>query len=293
MPLLICLDADTLVDDQYLPAIEYYFSENNAIAAIVPFAHQDPGDDLILEAITRYEIFLRYYVIGLKYAASPFAFHTVGSTIACTAPAYVAVRGMSLRQAGEDFYFLNKLVKNGRIGHIAQTKVHPSARPISKVPFGTGPSVLRYLNNPPDSYMVYHPEIFDIIKIFLQAFNNNPLWDETEILFQAERIHRELAVFLDAQNFRNVWSRIKSNTNCRAILKRQFYYWFDGLKTLKLIHHLTENGHPRQEMFSSVKTLLKKMNTPLFEIELTSTDKSLVHQVGLLDHLRLVEQFLQ
>jgi hypothetical protein len=169
-PLLICLDADTLVDDQYLPAIEHFFSENDAMAAVIPFAHQDFGDDSILEAITHYEIFLRYYVMGLKHAGSPYAFPTVGSTITCTEPAYVAVRGMSLRQAGEDFYFLNKLAKTGRIGHINNTKVHPSVRPSDRVPFGTGPSVLKHLHNPRDRCMGYHPEIFNIIKIFLTIF---------------------------------------------------------------------------------------------------------------------------
>jgi len=48
--------------------------------------------------------------------------------IACTAQAYIAVGGMVRRQAGEDFYFLQKLAKRGPIHEIADTTVRPSPR---------------------------------------------------------------------------------------------------------------------------------------------------------------------
>jgi hypothetical protein len=72
-------------------------------------------------------------------------------------------------------------------------------------------------------------------------------------------------------------------------LERQFHTWFDGFKTLKLIHHLTEHGFPQQEMYSSVNTLLKKMDV---ETEENCTPLSLQRQFRLLERLRLVEQFV-
>ena len=83
------------------------------------------------------------YVIGLSYAGSPYAFHAIGSTMSCTAEAYAAVRGMNRRTAAEDFHFLDKLAKLGRIGHIEKTTVFPSPRTSHRVPFGTGQRMLR------------------------------------------------------------------------------------------------------------------------------------------------------
>ena len=135
---LCCLDADTLVEENYLSAVRAYFEETENPAAVVSYAHQRPVDPGLQAAICCYEIFLRSYVIGLSYAGSPYAFHAIGSTIACTAEAYVGVRGMNRRTAAEDFYFLNKLAKIGKIGTVTNTTVFPSARISERVPFGTG-----------------------------------------------------------------------------------------------------------------------------------------------------------
>src|SRR5690606_25563210 len=59
--------------------------------------------------IIDYEIFLRYYALGLQYAAYPYAFQTVGSSMAARASIYASIGGMNRRKAGEDFYFLHKV----------------------------------------------------------------------------------------------------------------------------------------------------------------------------------------
>ena len=74
-----------------------------------PLRHQPGSRRRKQRAIDRYELFLRHYVLGLKLAGSPYAFHTVGSAMACTADAYVRRGGMNTRAAGEDFYFLQHL----------------------------------------------------------------------------------------------------------------------------------------------------------------------------------------
>ncbi|HOO90382.1 MAG TPA: hypothetical protein PLA74_06125, partial [Syntrophales bacterium] len=135
--LLLCLDADTLVEPAYLAAVRDSFEKEQLTAAVIAFAHQEADSADEQAAICCYELFLRYYVLGLRWAASPYAFHSIGSTMACTAEAYAAVRGMNKRRAGEDFYFLDKLAKIGRVGRITATTVHPSARPSGRVPFGT------------------------------------------------------------------------------------------------------------------------------------------------------------
>ena len=116
--ILICTDADCVVDTNYLSEISKEFNQNNYEAAVVNFAHDISGNDEETKAIICYEIFLRYYVFGLSFAKSDYAFHTIGSTMICTPEAYVKVEGMNKRKAAEDFYFLEKLAKIYPIGEI-------------------------------------------------------------------------------------------------------------------------------------------------------------------------------
>ncbi len=82
--ILICTDADCIVEPYYLTKISQEFNRNNYEAAVVNFAHDINGDDEETKAIICYEIFLRYYVLGLNFAKSEYAFHTIGSTMLCT-----------------------------------------------------------------------------------------------------------------------------------------------------------------------------------------------------------------
>ena len=141
---MIWLDADCKVDDNYLCAVVDEFNKKNLSAATINFSHDVSGTGELTEAIIPYEIFLRYYVLGLKYAKSPYAFHTIGSTIAIDHNAYIKAGGMNKKKAAEDFYFLQKVAKNYEIKKIISTTVYPSSRHSWRVPFGTGRSVTRY-----------------------------------------------------------------------------------------------------------------------------------------------------
>ena len=168
--ILICTDADCTVDPNYLSMISQELNQNNYEAAVVNFAHDISGDKEETKAIICYEIFLRYYVLGLSFAKSDYAFHTIGSTMLCTPNAYVKVEGMNKRKAAEDFYFLEKLAKIYTIGEIKTTFVHPSKRGSWRVPFGTGRSVDRFLSNTRDEYLLYDPKSFITLKSWLEIF---------------------------------------------------------------------------------------------------------------------------
>lgn len=92
--------------------------------------------------LTLYEIYLRHYVLGLRSARSPYAFHTVGSLIRFGFASYCETRGFPKREAGEDFYLLDKLAKIGRVSdHSGTVRLVP--RPSDRVPFGTGAAMAR------------------------------------------------------------------------------------------------------------------------------------------------------
>jgi hypothetical protein len=247
---ICCLDADTLVEENYLASIWTHFNRTGDPAAVTAYAHQKPDDPGLLAAICCYEIFLRVYVIGLAHAGSPYAFHSIGSTMACTSDGYAAVRGMNRRQAAEDFHFLNKLAKIGKVGVIPETTVFPSPRPSKRVPFGTGQRVNRFLTGIADEYRLYDPRIFDILAGWLASMEDAPDRDPETILAGAGSIHPQLAIYLRENRFVENWTVIRKNSTDPGQLRRQFHVWFDGLKTLRLVHHLSRSTYPPVPMFN-------------------------------------------
>jgi hypothetical protein len=282
---LFCLDADTLVEANYLLEASRFFRSGNWAAAAVDFMHRvaskDPREE---EAIRRYEIYLRYYQLGLSYAGSPYAFFTIGSTMVCRDHAYAAVRGMPIRDAAEDFYFFNKLAKVGPIGSISRTRVHPSSRRSARVPFGTGKSVGRYLEGDSRVDLLYDPEVFAVLKAWLSWMEGNFLCDEERILAGAERIHPVLARFLGERDFSGTWRRIRRHARRSDVLRRHFHDWFDGFQTLKLIHFLSDAALPRIDAAAAVGRLCLMQNKPLSP-PAPGIDRSAGGREYLLDHL--------
>ena len=244
-PLLVCLDADTLVAPNYLQAIDVHFRRSAAGAAVLPFRHQAAEDPRQQAAIDRYELFLRCYVLGLQLAGSPYAFHSIGSAMACRAAAYVRCGGMNLRQAAEDFHFLQKLAKTDGIADLRGTHVAPSPRPSTRVPFGTGRSMLRQLEGNATSVRFYPVEVFQILNRWLRLIAEDPDTDAAHLLRQAHRLSPALADFLTASGWQTTWPRLQANHNAAAARLQAFHGWFDGLRTLRLVHHLCDSGFGR------------------------------------------------
>lgn len=255
--ILVCLDADCTVSQNYFSEIYEEFNKRNLSAAVVSFQHS-LTDETNREAILCYEIFLRYYVISLRFAGSPYAFHTIGSTMICDAESYIKVEGMNKQKAAEDFYFLEKLAKNVSIGEIKNTVVYPSSRGSWRVPFGTGQRVNRFLSQIQNEYLLYNFNSFLVLKDWLKLFLSHNHSAE-EFLTEAEKVHPNLAAFLIEQKFKKAWSEISRTAKTDEQLQRQKNIWFDGFKTLKLIHYLRDNGFPLQPMFTSLNRLLEEM----------------------------------
>lgn len=255
--IMICTDADCIVDSDYISEISQEFNRNNFEAAVVNFAHDISGRDEETKAIICYEIFLRYYVLGLSFAKSDYAFHTIGSTMLCTPDAYVKVEGMNKRKAAEDFYFLEKLAKIYPMGEIKSTFVHPSKRSSWRVPFGTGRSVDRYLSNSRDEYLLYDPKSFVILKTWLEVFFDNLVPNPSSLIKISNNISPALSDFLSKQDFGNFINKVLLKNNNPNEIEKQKHFWFDAFRTLKLIHYLRDATYPNINMFDAIDELLK------------------------------------
>jgi hypothetical protein len=257
--IILCTDADCIVDSDYLSEISQEFNRNNFEAAVVNFAHNISGRNDETKAIICYEIFLRYYVLGLSFAKSDYAFHTIGSTMLCTPDAYVKVEGMNKRKAAEDFYFLEKLAKIYPIGEIKSTTIHPSKRSSWRVPFGTGRSVDRYLSSTRDEYLLYDPKSFIVLKTWLQILYDNSISTQLDLIKISKNIHPVLANFLSQQDFENFINKVLLKNNNPTEIEKQKHFWFDAFRTLKLIHYLRDETYPNINMFSAIDELLRMM----------------------------------
>jgi cellulose synthase/poly-beta-1,6-N-acetylglucosamine synthase-like glycosyltransferase len=78
---ILCLDADCIVSEDYLIAAEEAFADPEVQLGHYQFEHlfDKEKDSLLKNGIMQYELHLRYHIQGLKWAGYPFAKHTYPS----------------------------------------------------------------------------------------------------------------------------------------------------------------------------------------------------------------------
>ena len=232
--ILASLDADTVVEADYFPAILNAFGQEPRPEALsIPFRHL-PGETPDEErAIRQYEGYLERYVAKLREAGSPYAFQTVGSAFAVRFDAYIRAGGMRIRKGGEDFYFLQAVAKNGVVAVGDKVLVHPSARPSARVPFGTGPAVRKLMAG--EKLPEISDEAFGALGQLLSLAQDPELLNDTE-LFLAQ-MDSCCSDFLRSEGFSDVWPKVLANTPKRTDARiAAFHRWFDGLRTLRCLH---------------------------------------------------------
>ncbi len=241
-------DADCTCDENYFRAIENYFISNSkSPGASIHFEHPMSGDEdqNIYAGIIGYELHLRYYVNALRATGHPSSFQTVGSSMAVTSWAYQKQGGMNKRKAGEDFYFLQKIIALGNYGEITDTVVFPSPRPSDRVPFGTGKAINNWLQSTDSEYLTYNPSLFWELSNFIKLIPNFYDASESQIKTYLKRLHPITQRFLEEKHvFKEINISRANAASIETFIKRSFQ-WFDGLKVLQFIHYGTDEGFPK------------------------------------------------
>ena len=214
---------------------------------MLPFRHQAGVDARQQAAIERYELFLRSYTYGLRLAGSPYAFNAVGSAIACKALAYVRCGGMNCRKAGEDFYFLQKLAKTDGVEPLTGTTVFPEPRVSTRVPFGTGRSMARLLDGDVRAVLFYPVAAFRVLSDWLQLVEENLDGDAQELLACAAALSYVLADYLESIGWQTTWPGLQENHQTGPKRLQAFHAWFDGFRSMRLIHLLCDSWLCRGE----------------------------------------------
>lgn len=258
---IISLDADSSVKTNYFTEIEKFFREKpDSDGCNIYFEHPDEGGEFqaeVYEGIVQYELFLRYFVQSLREIHYPFSFHTIGSAFAVKASAYVRQGGMNKRTAGEDFYFLQKLIPHGHFYELNTTSVYPSPRVSERVPFGTGAAMKEYVQKKLTDLPAYHPKAFDEIESFLGQINMFYSMDG----FVPGSIVKDkcLRNFLESQNFSEKIAEIKSNSKGLPSFRKRFFAWFNAFRVFKFLNFAHERCYQKVPVQIAARKLLEKM----------------------------------
>lgn len=236
-------DADASLPASFFDAAEQ--APDTAVLLAHPFVHVPCGDARVDTAHALYETYLRYYVLGLRWAGSPYAWHTIGSTLAADVRAYAAVRGFPRREAAEDFYLVNKILKLGGAHVPASEPIRIMARRSCRVPFGTGRAT--HALEGASHYLLYHPLCFALLGAWLDSMEEAAgTGGRSAVAHALERI--------GAPEHRAVLARALAMVGAedalvaalrgapRHTLVRRAHEWFDAFRTRKLIHALRDGG---------------------------------------------------
>ena len=253
---IISLDADCLVSPNYLRRIESAFSQNKScFAATLNFRHRvdemdDPKQRL---GIQLYEDYLHYYKKALDFAGFPDSIYTIGSAFAVRADAYIKQGGMNRRQAGEDFYFLNKLTKLGKVIEITDAFVYPSARVSDRVPFGTGAAMTKWMNDADDLALTYNFTAFLDLKVLFgqvdRLFRNN-----ADAGFMAV-LPASVCDYLQTLGFSEKLTEINNNSSSLASFRKRFFQFFDAFIILRFLNLAHQKYYPKQNLSEAIRQL--------------------------------------
>jgi hypothetical protein len=265
----------------------------NDAAVVHSFQHRFSPD---LELASRlYDIAMHYYVLGLRWAGSHHGHHSIGSTLSISARHYARVRGFPRRNAGEDFYLLNKLVKSGRVSTTGYFDIQPEqaesviqidARLSDRAPFGTGVALqtIADFSAPIAQYQYYDPRIFVILRTFMRQLQQSQQDGQLIKLAPVDCFAGSPLIqrwMIDSGlNQLIVQQRVRSAE--MHVMQRFLSDWFDGFQTLKFIHYMREANCPSRclhdicdgsllpnmtiDGIASVRTLHQRLKSRLDEV---------------------------
>ncbi|MDA3798128.1 MAG: hypothetical protein PF692_03500 [Kiritimatiellae bacterium] len=226
--IIVSMDADTKISKDYSDGVRAFFENHPEKSALSScYYHRIEGlspEDT--RSMLRYEIYMRYYVINMLRIESPYAFTALGSALALRVSFYKKSGGVPKRNCTEDFYFLQRLAKYGKVYNYSEGMVYPSARQSDRVPFGTGSSVALGTEKIASSYPLFDYRSFDDIKNATDMF---------EKLYEKD-FESPVFDFLSKQlNTDNLWQPLRDNNKSVSRFIHACHERLDGLRIFQYL----------------------------------------------------------
>ena len=261
--IILCFDADCSCTSNLLSEVVKHFKQyTKSPACSIHFEHPLEGseNDEVYEGIIYYELHLRYYIDALKFSNFPYAHQTIGSSMAVKSWAYQKQGGMNKRKAGEDFYFLHKLMPLGNFTSLNSAFVIPSPRKSHRVPFGTGRAIGEWLENKESTYSTYSYHIFQDLKVFFEQSRN---WirvvEDGLLISEFLDLPNSIQQFINQDTFVEKMKEINSQSTSEQAYKKRFFQWWDGFKVLKYVHFCRDNFYSNINVNVAVDWLMDEL----------------------------------
>ncbi|MFT6997804.1 MAG: hypothetical protein ACJAQ4_001560 [Cryomorphaceae bacterium] len=263
--IIACFDADSSCRSDYLTELHKHFEKcPETPGCSIRYEHPTFGSEFEPKtylAVTYYELHLRYYNQAMKATGVPYAFHTVGSSMAVRSSAYQKQGGMNRRKAGEDFYFLHKIIELGNFTELNSTIIYPSPRPSDRVPFGTGKAINSFLKSPNTGYYTYNLQAFKYLSEFFKSIPEFYI-TKPELVTLGGQVPYVLIDFLSSYFFDDRILEISKNSKGLSSFEKRFYRWFNAFMVLKFVHFVRDNAHPNMRVELAALELLRNIGYP-------------------------------
>ncbi|HLN92319.1 MAG TPA: hypothetical protein VK389_00525 [Thermoanaerobaculia bacterium] len=249
-PWIHATDADVRLPNDYFEQIGRLNLERTS-AAVYSFEHRFPPEEDLARAGRLFEISLRYNVLGLAWAGSPYAYQSLGSCFAIAPWAYAEVGGFPRVNAIEDVKIANDLAKIGSIERLAGAPIGLEGRISARVPVSTGQSLSKLVakKGAAAGFELHHPIVFAHLAAWLRVLGaiarrgsdlEAPL-DELprgNPFFRADLLEESLG---QMGAFGAVRDAIAQPGDEETVLRR-LHVWFDAFRTRRLMDDLRDGG---------------------------------------------------
>jgi hypothetical protein len=164
---------------------------------------------------------------------------------------------MNRRTAGEDFYFLQKIIPLGNYHDLNSTCLIPSPRPSQRVAFGTGPVVGRFLSGGMESLDSYDPRAFCELREFISFIPLLYSRPEGEIMKMYTSWPRSIRQYL-GEEFHVRLEEIRRNSARPETFYKRFFRWFNMFRTLKYMNFVNREIYPPVPVQQAAYDFLKR-----------------------------------
>lgn len=260
--IIASLDADCLVDENYFTALfDKFICDGDKNSCTINLVNERDDEKLpgeIKAAALQYELYRRYMFFGFRYAEYPWCFNVSGAAMAFKAGVYVKTGGMNKREAGEDFWFMRKLLPTGGFFHNNRTTIYHSARVSGRVPFGTGRSVDEMITSPESVQTPASPDLFDDLKL---------LWSGSALLYKSDAVqvnnfyndfHYKLKAFITPEKYAETVKEISDNTASPVSFTKRYFVCFDLLFAIRYLNFATKNYPIKTDIVMACGELARK-----------------------------------
>jgi hypothetical protein len=174
---------------------------------------------------------------------------------------------MNRRQAGEDFYFVQKLVPSGGYINLNTTTVYPSPRISDRVPFGTGASMGKLNSEQSSVLLTYNPEAFTELKTFFSFTNRIYEINNADLPDLYLKIPESIKLFLDENEWLEKMTEVKNNTSGLSSFTKRFYDWFNMFRIVKYLNFVHTSRFVKIPVEIAAANLLSMTNSEFSSLD--------------------------